>query len=247
MLILSPSYPFQPPITPPPFKCKQHIILLVGVFVIVGRDGSTYKSSSREGGVAVYRGEDAVMHFIDQLLKIKQEFQDKLMSVAPMQLPEEEEQAFIQATVCHICKSTLGEKHVWDHCHISSKFRGYAHPFCNLNYKQTRIIPVVFHNLKKYDAHHTFQKLGCYPDLHIDVIAGILEDYITVKLKEKCSSIQFSFIDSLQFLPASLEKLTSNLHPCDFKILKENFSATIDLNLLTLKGVYPYLHFNNLQ
>ena len=35
---------------------------------------------------------------------------------------------------------------VRDHCHYTGKFRGAAHNVCNLCYKITKEIPVVFHN-----------------------------------------------------------------------------------------------------
>ena len=46
---------------------------------------------------------------------------------------------------------------VRDHCHITGKCRGAAHNVCNLRLRinpETTIIPVVFHNLRGYDAHH---------------------------------------------------------------------------------------------
>ena len=35
-----------------------------------------------------------------------------------------------------------------DHCHVTAKFRGAAHKSCNLIFKLTRKVPVIFHNLK---------------------------------------------------------------------------------------------------
>ena len=40
---------------------------------------------------------------------------------------------------------------VRDHCHYTGKYRGAAHSICNLQYKTTKKIPVVFHNGFKYD------------------------------------------------------------------------------------------------
>lgn len=63
----------------------------------MGSDGNTYKRSPREDGVSVYQSEDAVKDFIDELLEIKQDFQEKLRTVAPMKLTDQEEQAFKEA------------------------------------------------------------------------------------------------------------------------------------------------------
>ena len=57
------------------------------------------------------------------------------------------------ATHCHICQEELGKDKVWDHCHLTGKFRGAAHNKCNLDYKVAKFFPVIFHNLSGYDAH----------------------------------------------------------------------------------------------
>ena len=71
------------------------------------------------------------------------------------------EQAFEQED-CLFCGEPLIQAYVRDavkdHCHITGEYRGAAHKACNINYfpinPETEIIPVVFHNLKGYDAHH---------------------------------------------------------------------------------------------
>ena len=49
---------------------------------------------------------------------------------------------------------------VRDHCHITGRYRGSAHQSCNLNFKVTKKIPVVFHNLRGYDGHLIMQQIG---------------------------------------------------------------------------------------
>ena len=39
-----------------------------------------------------------------------------------------------------------------DHFHYT-EFRGAAHKICNLRYKTLKEIPVVFHNVSRYDYH----------------------------------------------------------------------------------------------
>lgn len=64
---------------------------------------------------------------------------------------------------------------VKDHCHKTGKYREAAHNVCNLNLRiklKTHLIPVVFHSLEGYDAHHLFQvilkikdkKISCIPN-----------------------------------------------------------------------------------
>jgi hypothetical protein len=87
-----------------------------------------------------------------------------------MNLTKKEELNFQQSTVYHICKQTnrpfstnMETKKtkrnfkVWDHCHITGEFRGAAHNACNINYRLKLYIPVIFHNLKGYDAHFILQ------------------------------------------------------------------------------------------
>ena len=68
---------------------------------------------------------------------------------------EEAKEKFESAMHFHVCKKPLGDK-VQDHCHFTGQFRGATHNHCNLNYKITKKryrLPIVFHNLRGYDAH----------------------------------------------------------------------------------------------
>ena len=60
----------------------------------------------------------------------------------------------------HICNEELGNDRVRDHCDVSGKFKGAAHEVCNLKYKVPKFLPVVFHNLSRYDSHLFIQILG---------------------------------------------------------------------------------------
>ena len=61
---------------------------------------------------------------------------------------------------CYICRKEFNtddkdKKYhkVKDHCHYTGKYRGAAHDICNLRYKTSKEIPVVFHNVSTYDYH----------------------------------------------------------------------------------------------
>jgi hypothetical protein len=51
---------------------------------------------------------------------------------------------------CYICNETFTKENykVRDHNHITDKYRGAAHTKCNLRYRLSTTIPVIFHNLK---------------------------------------------------------------------------------------------------
>ena len=54
------------------------------------------------------------------------------------------------------------------------------------------------------------------------------------------------FIDSMQFMNSSLDKLVKNLSDKDFKYLIEEFGSK-NLKLLKQKVVYPYKYMNNFE
>lgn len=101
----------------------------------------------------VYRGEDAIDVFLQYILEEEKEIKEILNHIVPMELSEEEEESFQNATHCHICNKELGIDRVRNHCHLSGNYFGAAHNACNLQYKYSGKIPVFFHNLRNYDSH----------------------------------------------------------------------------------------------
>ena len=88
--------------------------------------------------------------FINFCKKVKKDYFNQ-----PMSLISTEEEKFKVATKCHICRKYFTEEDVRfrDHCLITGKYRGAAHNNCNINFRLTDDIPVIFHNLKRYDSH----------------------------------------------------------------------------------------------
>ena len=91
----------------------------------------------------------------------------------------EEEEPFQLANKCWICGKLfdLADEKVRDHCHITGKFRGAAHFSCNANFKISKKVPVIFHNLKGYDGYLIMKELSNF-DVSIDVIPCGLEQYM---------------------------------------------------------------------
>ena len=77
-------------------------------------------------------------------------------------MTKEDEVDFKRSDECHICNKRYinNDIIVRDHCHITGRYRGSAHPDCNLNFKLTDKIPVIFHNLRGYDSHFIMQNIG---------------------------------------------------------------------------------------
>lgn len=146
-------------------------------------------------------------------------------------LPQEKKVEALKQQNCHFCQKPLLRKK--DHCHVTGKFRGAAHNECNLKlriFPNKTKIPVVFHNLRGYDAHHLMQKITDI-DKEINCVANNMENYITF------SAGNLQFIDSLNFLQGSLDSLVSATPKDAFHITKK-FSENTEL--LFKKGINPY-------
>ena len=130
---------------------------------------------------------------------------------------EEEQQQLHSSNTFWICKKLINndDEKVRDHCHITGKFRDAAHWSCNINLQLTKKVPVIFHNLRGYDSHLIFCELNKF-DVKIDVIPNRLEKYMAFFLNKN-----LVFIDSMQFMNSSLEKLVKNLLDNGFKYLTE--------------------------
>ena len=170
-------------------------------------------------------------------------------------LTKKEEKNHNKQKVCHICKKEFNtddsdKKYhkVKDHCHYTGKYRGGAHDICNLRYKTSKEIPVVFHNGSTYDYHFTIKNLAEEFEGEFECLGENTETYITfsIPIKKEITkkdtngndkiikiSYKIKFIDSYRFISTSLSKLVDNLseglHECkdsesylDYVTIKDN-------------------------
>ena len=143
-----------------------------------------------------------------------------------MPLTKKEEKHHNKQEVCYICKkefNTDDKKRykVKDHCHYTGKYRGAAHNICNLRYRITKEIPIVFHNGSTYDYHFIIKELAKEFDGNFECLGENTQKYITfpvpikkeIKNKDKIIEIAYKikFIDSYRFMSTSLSKLVDNL------------------------------------
>ena len=194
--------------------------------------------------VVVYRGKDCFNVFIESILR-EYEYCYKVMRDhfnKNLIMSMEEEECFQLANKCWICGSLfdLIDEKVRDNCHVSGKFRGAARFSCNANFKISKKVPVVFHNLKGYDGHLIMKELNNF-DVVIDVIPCGLEKYMAIIVNRN-----LVFIDSMQFMNDSLDSLVGNLVDKDFKYLSKEFSGEY-LELVKEKGVYPYEYMDDFK
>ncbi|XP_075209864.1 uncharacterized protein LOC142317311 [Lycorma delicatula] len=203
-------------------------------------------------GPVVYRartdGENIVEKMLDEMLDHADRLHKILITEKPMVMTPEDTETFQRATECFLCHCELNDDRVRHHSHTTGRFLGACHNECNLNCKRTQHIPVFFHNLRGYDSHHIVQALGKYKHQHkINCIAN------TPERLQSLSIGPLRFLDSLQFLPSSLEKLVENLvKDCQnkdvvFKTLTARFPLPEKRDFLIRKGVYPYEYMTHVN
>ena len=227
--------------------------------------------------IKIYRGEMTIQKFMKDMLAEVEYCQEvvKTHFTKPLKMTEKDEESFQNMKECHICKKPFGMDEdgvrnvggknikkvqiknvkVRDHCHVTGKYRGAAHTICNLNFKLTDKIPVVFHNLKGYDSHFIMQEIGNiaknhiyfderknkYSDVNINVIPHNMEKYMAFMLGQN-----LVFIDSFQFMSSSLSNLVNNLPIEAFKYTGEEFQGE-QLSLMKKKGIYPYDYMDSFK
>ena len=169
----------------------------------------------------------------------ERKIKDVLSNPKAMRMTRDDWYAHINSTTCHVCAKPLEGDSVRDHCHITGNYRGAAHNACNLKLRlnpKTTTIPVVFHNLRGYDSHLLMQAISKVEG-RISCIPNNTEKYISFSLG------QLRFIDSAQFLLASLDRLVAANSPEAFKITAQY--ETEKRKLLMRKGVYPYEYMDS--
>ena len=107
--------------------------------------------------IVIHRGKVAIYKFIEKILQ-KDGYCDEIMKKyfnKNLVMSVNEEEIFQLSNKCWICDKLFddGDEKIRDHCHITGKFRVAAHFSCNANFKLSRKVPVIFHNLRGYDSH----------------------------------------------------------------------------------------------
>ena len=112
---------------------------------------------------------------------------------------DNEEEMFKAAEVGHICGQQYTGKdiRVRDHCHVTGKYRGSAHQDCNLKLRlnpNNVKNPVIFQNLRGYDAHFMMQeigKIGKEKNLSINCTPNNIERYMAFMMGEHLVIINY--------------------------------------------------------
>ena len=126
-----------------------------------------------------YRGKECIETFCKDLKELGTEminFEEKEM----IPLTNKEMKSYEKQNVCYICEKS-------DHCHYTGIFREAAHNICNLQYKVTKNIPIVFHNGSEYDYHFLIKQLAKEFKGEFECLGENTEKYIifSVPLKKE--------------------------------------------------------------
>ena len=205
-----------------------------------------------------YRGLDCVEKFCEHIISESKRLYDSFPEKPMAPLTKSHLKEYARATKCHICFKPFSEdkRKVRDHCHYTGLYRGAAHSSCNLKYKVLSYIPVVFHNLTRYDAHLFIRELAKYTT-DIGVIAKNTEDYISFSIKvevdkyidksenEHIKEMELRFIDSIKFMSSSLDSLVNNLADSGHQFFRFEFYKENQCELLIRKGIYPYKYMDS--
>ena len=192
-------------------------------------------------------GDDGNKVYHDGILQERRSVYDIKMSLKQVKYHAKSKQ-------CEQCGTTFSKtvkyRKVRDHCHLTGKYRGALCNTCNINQHHRFFdIKVFFHNLKGYDAHLIIKEASRFSD-DVEVTAQNSEKYISFKHKH------MRFLDSFQFLTASLDQLVKNLVPKDVTEMPQRFPHLFShfrkkgyndqtIAMLCRKGVYPYDHVSN--
>lgn len=170
-----------------------------------------------------YTGEDAIEDLLLCLYELMPKIKNILQSYQEMVITPENRKHFEEQTICYMCKrgfSTFNKSllKVRDHCHITARYLGAACNQCNISRVERSLMKIFAHNFSGYDSHLLISKLHKSKFTDITAIPKTGEKFLSLSLDNF-----YTFVDSMSFLPGSLDALVKTL-PQDhlFPILKQS-------------------------
>ena len=236
---------------------QTHVPCAVGSYLVA------HKALNRvQQPVKINKGIDCIGDFCEELDGLVHEIYNfnQLQCKKPQRKTLESETVFAAATCCEYCKVVFGDavQKVWHHDHISGDFIAALCQPCNTKIRQSLTsLPVIIHNLRNYDMHALcLQGFSQMRHWELKPIAQTKEKYITLTAHtsvgedEKGNRIMFEirFVDSYQFLTASLDKLSSSLPHIDMKhvqFFRQSLDGQVDDDVIFSKGVFPYSYLDH--
>ena len=196
----------------------------------------------------IYSGPNVMSKFYEHVYREQETICAKLdLQKDMIPLTDREKFDYRNASTCSNCQNSFDKSSrvkVRHHCHTTGRFLGAVCAKCNLQLKYRKrkrpdnrndefFIPVFAHNMKNYDSHLIIKgyERGVSLKSDISVIPSNTEKFIAFQIGK------LRFLDSYQFLAASLDKLVNILSADAFKFTSKFSPST---HLTKQKGVYPY-------
>ncbi len=202
--------------------------------LLVDREGTVREAKT-------YVGLDAAENFVATVLNLADAYLPTLSPGLPMEeLTREQRRTAYAASKCYLCGVAFTSfcRRCLDHDHLTGRLLGTAHDYCNLRRRERAQLSCFAHNFSGYDSHFLVRAMAREPRV-TNTFAIPLN---TQKFKSVTVNKRIRFLDSCQFLPSSLAKLTETLVASDspFSILDKMAPRPEEKRLLQRKGVYPY-------
>ena len=187
-----------------------------------------------------FHGEDVIeqlWNFLDKELVEMKKILDKVSPLHPSTL---DQIRYELTEKCDLCGEGFDyiNKKTRDHDHLGDgRMRAVLCNRCNLIHAKTRLRPTILcHNLSSYDSHLLISNLEKSRKIH-NIIPKNTEKYLSFCIDE------WTFLDSMAFLPASLQKLTDSLKSEGLEYFKETrkfAQSESKFKYLLQKLPYPY-------
>ncbi|XP_034250641.1 uncharacterized protein LOC117651036 [Thrips palmi] len=201
--------------------------------------------------------DDVAGMFLTEAFRLEAELYERRPNY-PIHMSDDQIEQHEAATVCYLCRKPFSETEprlakCADHDH-NLQFHSYigaAHNKCNGAKKRESRLTFWAHNAQRYDMHCVFKALISHPMLvgkSIDVLPTTHDSYksatIHINRKQRRS---IKFLDSFNFVSASLDTISTSLSPHDLFMLYQVYPNKRLRDLLMRKGVYCYEHVQSYQ
>lgn len=258
-------------------EAKKHDPIAVGCQTVWHK---SLKKDSHEQFTFV--GASCILEFLDYLeYLVHYNFKHLANTYQQIEMNETDIRNHAEAKQCAFCTTEFNfedknRKKCADHDHITGDYLQALCGRCNRLRRQSRYrLPVLFHNLKGYDAHHLmrfglikrkewkihplYQSGSNCIAINVDVpisdellnedegTGEEMEEENETGLKSR-KTYRISFIDSLQFLKGSLDNQSKTLEATPFteNMLKRYYNLEVDTVKFT-KGVFPYSFLSSIE
>ena len=158
-----------------------------GVILVDGRTHSVIAES-------FYRGEDSIKRLMNCLRKGNNWCDSERQNLKKLKLNDvmskSHQKAYLASAVdmnCFICNDFVAVSPVIHHSHSLGKVLVIVHSNCNLRSQTERILPVLLHNLSRYDAHHILKLMTVRSGEKLSSIGRTDEMHISFRLRIKFS------------------------------------------------------------